>query len=110
VDATSDVTGSNAHFAKFWSKVDGARPRFVRRLKELISLIGLDPNAFSGHSFGRGAATLVFSLTGNHELIMGLGDWRSNAYLGYRQISDQSRCVLPRLMAASATDTVSRAT
>jgi hypothetical protein len=57
----------------------------------------------------RGAATLAFSLTGNHELIMGLGDWRSNAYLGYREISDQSRCVLPRLMAASATDTVSRA-
>jgi hypothetical protein len=82
---------------------------FVRRLKELISLIGLDPTKFSGHSFRRGAATLAFSLTGSHELIMSLGDWRSNSYLGYRQVSDQSRCVLPRLMAASATRTVSRA-
>jgi hypothetical protein len=82
---------------------------FVRRLKELISAIGLDPLRFSGHSFRRGAATLAFSLTGNHELIMSLGDWRSNCYLGYRQVSDQSRCVLPRLMAASASKTVARA-
>jgi len=83
---------------------------FVRKLKELISRIGLDPTKFSGHSFRRGAATLAFTLTGSHELIMSLGDWTSNAYLGYKQVSDQSRCVLPRLMAASATKTVTRAT
>ena len=106
------ATPSSAAFCSFDSQGNPSpltHGIFVRRLKELISLIGLDPNAFSGHSFRRGAATLAFSLTGNHELIMSLGDWRSNAYLGYRQVSDQSRCVLPRLMAASATDTVSRA-
>ena len=75
---------------------------FVRRFKVLIKDIGLNPADYSGHSFRRGAATLGFTLTDRHELIKYLGDWRSDAYLGYNQMSVESKCLLPELMAQYA--------
>ena len=76
---------------------------FVRRFKVLITDIGLNPADYSGHSFRRGAATLGFTLTDRHELIKYLGDWRSDAYLGYNQMSSvESKCLLPELMAQYA--------
>ena len=78
---------------------------FVRRFKVLIKDIGLNPADYSGHSFRRGAATLGFTLTDRHELIKYFlrGDWRSrDAYLGYNQMSVESKCLLPELMAQYA--------
>lgn len=75
---------------------------FVGRFKSLIRAIGLDPDAYSGHSFRRGAATLAFTLTDRHELIKFLGDWKSDAYLGYNQMSVETKCLLPTLMSLHA--------
>ena len=75
---------------------------FVHRTKELISSIGLKPDNYSGHSFRIGAATLSFSLTPRHELIKDLGDWASDAYLGYNRATPQTKCLLPALMSLQA--------
>ena len=75
---------------------------FVRKLKSLITYIGMSPDDYSGHSFRIGAATLSFQLTPKHELIKGLGDWASDAYLGYNRATLQTRCLLPTLMAMHA--------
>ena len=68
---------------------------FVHRTKELISSIGRNPDDYSGNSFRIGAATLSFSLTPRHELIKDLGDWASDAYLGYNRATPQTKCLLP---------------
>jgi len=75
---------------------------FVRRTKELIFSIGRNPDDYSGHSFRIGAATLSFSLTPRHELIKDLGDWASDAYLGYNRPDPQTKCLLPALMSLQA--------
>ena len=75
---------------------------FVRRTKELIFSIGRNPDDYSGHSFRIGAATLSFTLTPRHELIKGLGDWASDAYLGYDRPTPDSKCLLPALMSLQA--------
>ena len=74
----------------------------MRRLKELVSAIGLDRDDYSSHPFGIGAATLGFALTPKHELIKLHGDWAYDAYLGYNRMTVETRCLLPSLMALRA--------
>ena len=52
---------------------------------QALPLSRLGEDDYSGHSFRIGAATLSFSLTPRHELITDLGDWASDAYLGYNR-------------------------
>eukprot|EP00854_Cymbomonas_tetramitiformis_P000285 gene285-biopygen197 len=69
---------------------------FVAEVKKLIRRIGLDPSKYSGHSFRRGGATVAFNLGVDHLLIKLQGDWVSNAYQRYEQLSRTRRLELPK--------------
>ena len=56
---------------------------FLQSLKSKLSAIGVNPAAYSGHSFRRGGASFAFALRIPSELIQQQGDWRSDAYLRY---------------------------
>lgn len=56
---------------------------FQNKLKHCIKRIGLNPAAFSSHSFRRGGATLLFNANVEPDKIQLLGDWRSEAYKKY---------------------------
>ena len=56
---------------------------FNSRFKELIKKCGLDPSAYSSHSFRRGSATWALQCGIPGEVVMYMGDWKSAAYLAY---------------------------
>ena len=64
---------TSRHFGVFVSKV--------------ISAIGLVPTNYSPHSFRRGGASFAFKCNVPAELIQRQGDWQSDAYLIYLQMS-----------------------
>ena len=72
---------------------------FVGEMKKLIGKIGLNPRDYSGHSFRRGGATVAFNLGVDHLLIKLQGDWVSDAYQRYEQITRQRRLELPKRLA-----------
>lgn len=57
--------------------------QFQNKLKQLISLIGLNPLLFSSHSFRRGGATLLANAGIPSNMIQLMGDWKSDAYKKY---------------------------
>lgn len=61
--------------------------KFQRKLRSCLNGIGLDSNLFSTHSFRRGFATLAFQYNVLPEHIQLLGDWKSDAYKCYLQLS-----------------------
>ena len=54
---------------------------FNMRLKALLNAIGLDPDKWSGHSFRRGGASLLFRLGVDPLTIQACGDWSSDTFL-----------------------------
>ena len=68
---------TSRHFGVFISKV--------------ISAIGLVPAHYSPHSFRRGGASFAFRCNVPAELIQRQGDWQSNAYLIYLEMSSAQK-------------------
>ena len=64
---------------------------FTKVLKRCLGQLGIDSQAFSGHSFRRGGATWALHNKLPAEAIKILGDWRSDAYLAYVEIPLLSR-------------------
>ncbi|XP_053383790.1 uncharacterized protein LOC128549996 [Mercenaria mercenaria] len=60
---------------------------YLKKLRSVIEMIGLDPSHFSTHSFRRGMATLAFQLNLPADIIQLLGDWKSDAYKKYLYFS-----------------------
>ena len=48
-----------------------------------LSLIGIDPKLYAGHSFSRGGASFAYQSGVPIELIKALNDWRSDTLLTY---------------------------
>ena len=65
--------------------------RFQLILREHLDALGYDPQNFSGHSFRRGAASWALQVGIPSEVIQILGDWRSDAYKEYIDISQSSK-------------------
>ena len=59
------------------------RPRFVTRIKEALTTVGLDCSAYSSHSFRSGAATTAAAQGVSDAIIKMLGHWKSSAYQLY---------------------------
>ena len=57
------------------------------RLKALLNAIGLDPEKWSGHSFRRGGASLLFRLGVDPLTIQACGDWSSDTFLRYLEVN-----------------------
>ena len=73
---------------------------FVKALKHSIAACGYDSSLYSGHSFRRGGATYAFSLNIPAELIKLHGDWKSNAYLRYIDISTDLQWKMVNVMSS----------
>ena len=56
-------------------------------LKFLLVKIGLDPNDWSGHSFRRGGASLLYRLGIDPLTIQACGDWSSDTFLRYLEVN-----------------------
>ena len=56
-------------------------------LKSHLVSMGYDPKLYSGHSFRRGAATWALQVGIPTEVIQVLGDWKSESYKNYIDIS-----------------------
>ena len=76
---------------------------FTKKLKSLLRLAGYSPELYSGHSFRRGGATLLFQLNCDPLIIQALGDWSSDQYLKYLGLSLDQRYVAQQLMVSATT-------
>ena len=79
-----------------------AYSQFSRFLARSLQAIGADPSAFSPHSFrrgGGGGATFAFDCGLPAELIKLQGDWRSDAYLVYLEMTDHQKRAAATAMA-----------
>ena len=75
---------------------------FVDTLRFCLRKVGVDPSSFSGHSFRRGGATFAHRLGVSPLLIKRMGDWSSDAYMGYIDHSTpEDLARLPRALAAA---------
>ena len=74
-------------------------PQFSRFLARSLQAIGADPSEFSPHSFRRGGATFAFDCGLPAELIKLQGDWRSDAYLVYLEMTDHQKRTAVNAMA-----------
>ena len=75
---------------------------FVGTFRKLAERAGLDPSAYSGHSFRRGGATAAFGLKVADHLIQAHGDWASDCYKLYCDLGLQQQLLLPSAMADGA--------
>ena len=64
---------------------------FNKELKEDIAGTGRDPTKYSTHSFRRGAATFAFEAGVEAETVKIMGDWRSDCFRQYLQVSMQKK-------------------
>lgn len=68
-------------------------------LSRVVSKLRLDPSLFSPHSFQRGGATFAFDCHIPSEIIKMQGDWQSDAYLVYLELSQQQKQCAAHAMA-----------
>ncbi|KAJ1028830.1 hypothetical protein NDA18_002855 [Ustilago nuda] len=59
------------------------RSSFVATLHQCLATCGVEPSAYSGHSFRRGAVTWAASNGLDDTTIRGLGHWRGNCFHHY---------------------------
>lgn len=71
---------------------------FTRHLRHFLRLAGHEPKGYSGHSFRRGGATYALKIGVPGELIRAHGDWRSDSYLKYFDLSLDHRAKVSRIM------------
>ena len=71
---------------------------FTKRLKQLLSSSGLNPDLYSGHSFRRGGASFLFSVGATQLMVQVLGDWSSMVYTRYLFLSAEDRMKAQLLM------------
>ena len=71
---------------------------FTKRLKYLLSICGINPELYSGHSFRRGGASFLYKLGADPILIKLSGDWLSDAYLRYVSVDLDHRMFAQQMM------------
>ena len=60
---------------------------FGKQLKLVLKNIGMDPLCYACHSLRRGGATWALRCGVPGEVIKAMGDWRSDAYLRYLDVT-----------------------
>ena len=60
---------------------------FTNMLKFLLNEIGLNPDLWTGHSFRRGGASLLYRLGVDPLTIQACGDWSTDTFLRYLEIN-----------------------
>lgn len=67
--------------------------QYQRKLKQLLQRAGFDSSRFSSHSCRRGGASFCFAVGVPEFLIKAIGDWRSDSFRRYIDISLQTRAM-----------------
>lgn len=75
---------------------------FVTRLRKMLTAIGLDASAYSGHSFRRGGASLGFKLGLSISEIKKRGDWQSDAVESYIVLNEAQELAVAKKLVAGA--------
>ena len=65
--------------------------KFTQKLKTLLTLSGLNPDLYSGHSFRRGGASFLHSCGGSALMVQSSGDWSSQCFTRYLHLSESER-------------------
>ena len=73
---------------------------FSKILAQVLSLAGIQPSLYSGHSFRRGGASFAFSVGIPSDLIKIQGDWSSDCYLRYLNSPLSQRLQLSQTMSS----------
>ena len=74
--------------------------RFTGYLKKVLTAAGLDPSAYSIHSFRRRGATFAVESAASVEAVNLQGNWRSDCYQKYVKREDKSLAEFAAAMAA----------
>ena len=74
---------------------------FTSNLKKFLSMAGIDPSLYSGHSFRRGGATFLHQSGGNILELQAAGDWSRVCSTRYLFLSLEQRISTQRLMQSS---------
>ena len=64
---------------------------FTTNLKKLLKQAGYEPSLYSGHSFRRGGATMLYRLGATILQIQASGDWASQCFVRYLHVSEEDR-------------------
>ena len=75
-------------------------------LTQVLKFIGLDSTNHLSHSFWRGGATFAFEWSVPSKLIKARGNWHSDCYLMYLEMSDSQKRVAASQMAAALLSTI----
>ena len=75
-----------------------SRQLLVEKLREALSLAGLDPKKYAGHSFRIGAASTAAACGLEDSLIKTLGRWESSAYQLYIRIPRERLAAVSRAL------------
>ena len=70
-------------------------------IKKGVASIGLEPRLFSSHSLRRAGATWAFKSEVPGELIKSHGDWASECYMRYLELSMQERLIVAQKMSGA---------
>ena len=65
--------------------------RFITYVRDTFANHGMSADEVSSHSFRRGGATFAHAAGASSSFIKALGDWRSNVYLRYIELSQPVR-------------------
>lgn len=74
---------------------------FLTKLRDHLTLMGLNPKTYAGHSFRRGGASFAYQSGVPLELIKALGDWRSDTILIYLTMPLTSRLKTANMLCKS---------
>lgn len=72
---------------------------FLALTKATIRKAGVDPDKYAGHSYRRGGATWAMAIGIPIPAIKAIGDWKSEAYLLYCEVTAQTRRAAAQQMA-----------
>ena len=73
---------------------------FAEYLRSLLVCIGVDPSKWSGHSFRRGGASLLYRQGLDPLTIQACGDWSSDTFLHYIEVTFQQLWTAQHTMAS----------
>jgi len=73
--------------------------KFLTRLRSCLEAAGLSPSAYAGHSLRRGGASWAFKCGAPGEFIKMQGDWKSEVYHRYLELSTESKALVALHMA-----------
>ena len=82
---------SDAPAFSYGHKLFISHSSFTSRLKKLLKLAGYEPSLYSGHSFRRGGATMLYKIGASILQIQASGDWASQCFARYLHVSAEDR-------------------